>query len=364
MAEIAAMTERIVRKAKEYDRDTIPGDYATLTTPCPNCGGVVKENYRRFTCTGKAGARARAAASRSARSRAGAASSSTRSKQFLAQQEDRPAGGLPLQGGLAVHRRAEAGLRRRDQELEARVRLRRRRQEGRGRRRAGRLLGAGERSAPARSARATSTSTARSYVCEHAVGAPVTCDFKSGKIILQQPVAREQMTQAAGHRQDRPAGELRLQQDAAQVQGRLACDKKEGKVSFEFEPRGGARRRRRRRRPRRRPDAGVADELPSCLTRHGERAVAGRQRGAQRQAHRRRRPARRRLARAPGRAAGGRQGQRRAGAWVADELDLPRRAVPLVRGQTARRKWLEIDGSQEEVMRAWLDTSARPHHLA
>ena len=55
MAEIAAMTERMVKKAKEYDRDTIPGDYATLTTPCPNCGGIVKENYRRYTCTGKTG---------------------------------------------------------------------------------------------------------------------------------------------------------------------------------------------------------------------------------------------------------------------------------------------------------------------
>ncbi|MET0335387.1 MAG: DNA topoisomerase III, partial [Rhizobacter sp.] len=55
MAEIAAMTQRIVAKAKEYDRDTIPGDYATLKTPCPNCGGVVKENYRRFTCVGKSG---------------------------------------------------------------------------------------------------------------------------------------------------------------------------------------------------------------------------------------------------------------------------------------------------------------------
>ena len=53
MAEIAAMAERIVKKAKEYDRDTIPGDYATLKAPCPKCGGVVKENYRRFTCTGK-----------------------------------------------------------------------------------------------------------------------------------------------------------------------------------------------------------------------------------------------------------------------------------------------------------------------
>jgi DNA topoisomerase-3 len=55
MRDIADMTQRMVQKAKEYDRDTIPGDYATLPTPCPNCGGVVKENYRRFACTGADG---------------------------------------------------------------------------------------------------------------------------------------------------------------------------------------------------------------------------------------------------------------------------------------------------------------------
>jgi DNA topoisomerase-3 len=130
------MAERIVKKAKEYDRDTIPGDYATLATPCPNCGGVVKENYRRFACTGKRGG-AKAAASPSPRSRPGAPSRWPR-PSLPARQEDRPAGGLPLQGGLALHRRAEAGARRRDQQLEARVRLRRRRARPR-RRRAGRL---------------------------------------------------------------------------------------------------------------------------------------------------------------------------------------------------------------------------------
>src|SRR5262245_58569889 len=36
MREIAEMTEHIVKKAKEYDRDTVPGDYVTLQTPCPN----------------------------------------------------------------------------------------------------------------------------------------------------------------------------------------------------------------------------------------------------------------------------------------------------------------------------------------
>ena len=55
MQEIASMTERMVKKAKEYDRDTVPGDYATLSTPCPKCAGVVKENYRRYACAGAHG---------------------------------------------------------------------------------------------------------------------------------------------------------------------------------------------------------------------------------------------------------------------------------------------------------------------
>ena len=100
MAEIAQMAERIVRKAKEYDRDTIPGDYATLATPCPNCGGVVKENYRRFACTGKPPACGRkAAASRSARSPAAAASSWTRSRHFLRDKKIGPLEGFRSKAG-------------------------------------------------------------------------------------------------------------------------------------------------------------------------------------------------------------------------------------------------------------------------
>src|SRR5690606_37435163 len=51
MRDIEVMTQNIVRRAKEYERDTVPGDYATLNTPCPKCSGVVKENYRRYACT-------------------------------------------------------------------------------------------------------------------------------------------------------------------------------------------------------------------------------------------------------------------------------------------------------------------------
>jgi DNA topoisomerase-3 len=100
MAEIAKMAERIVKKAKEYDRDTIPGDYATLAAPCPNCGGVVKENYyRRFGCTGAAGdGRAKAAAFPSPRSRPGAASSA-RGRGLHARPQDRPLEGFRSKAG-------------------------------------------------------------------------------------------------------------------------------------------------------------------------------------------------------------------------------------------------------------------------
>ena len=51
MTEIAAMTRQIVERARNYESDTVPGDYATLATPCPKCGSTVKENYKRFACT-------------------------------------------------------------------------------------------------------------------------------------------------------------------------------------------------------------------------------------------------------------------------------------------------------------------------
>jgi uncharacterized protein (TIGR00251 family) len=42
-------------------------------------------------------------------------------------------------------------------------------------------------------------------------------------------------------------------------------------------------------------------------------------------------------------------------AWLASELGLPRRAVTLVRGPTARRKSLQID-APAEALQAWLGT--------
>ena len=51
MQEISKIVEQIVARAKNYGATTVPGDYSTLQSPCPKCGGLVKENYKRFACT-------------------------------------------------------------------------------------------------------------------------------------------------------------------------------------------------------------------------------------------------------------------------------------------------------------------------
>jgi DNA topoisomerase III len=75
------------------------------------------------------------------------------------------------------------------------------------------------------------------YLCEHAVGAHVTCDFKSGKIILQQPVPREQMTRLLGTGKTELLENFVSNKTRRKFKAYLAFDKKEGKVMFEFEPR-------------------------------------------------------------------------------------------------------------------------------
>ena len=223
MAEIAKMAERIVKKAKEYDRDTIPGDYATLKTPCPNCGGTVKENYRRYSCERCEFSITKIPGGRSFEL--------SEVEQFLRDKKHRPARRLSLEGRLAVHRRAEAQLRRRDQELEARVRLRRRREGVARRRRAGRLLGARKpRQLPEVQGPRV---RARHELRVRAHGG------RERHLRLQErqdhPAATGRARadeQAAANRQDRPAGELRLQQDAPQVQGapRLGREGRQGRL--------------------------------------------------------------------------------------------------------------------------------------
>ena len=220
MAEIAQMTERMVKKAKEYDRDTIPGNYATLATPCPNCGGVVKENYRRYTCTGADGASEGCGFS-FGKSPAGRTFEPDEVRAAAARQEDRPARRFPLQGGLALRGRDRAQVQRGRQELEAGVRLWRRQEERRKRRdrglqrqrSAGRLPQVRRRGA-----------RARQQLRVHPLGAHRAAAHAQLRLQERQdhPAAAggaRADEQAAGDRQDRSARQVRLHAHAPRVQG-------------------------------------------------------------------------------------------------------------------------------------------------
>jgi DNA topoisomerase III len=237
MAEIAKMAERIVRKAKEYDRDTIPGDYATLATPCPNCGGVVKENYRRFACTGTAGAADGAGCGFSiTKIPAGRAFETAEAEAFLRDRKIGPLEGFrskagwPFTAELKLVRDEEIG----NWKLEFDFGDEAKQAAADGEPvdfSAQQSLGACPK------CKGPVYEHGTSFVCEHAVGAHATCDFKSGKIILQQPVERAEMSKLLASGKTSLLENFVSNKTRRKFKAYLAWDAKGGKVGFEFEPR-------------------------------------------------------------------------------------------------------------------------------
>src|SRR6266568_2615267 len=51
MEEIRELTREIVEKTKNFEGDSVSGDFETLEVKCPNCGGgPIKEDYKTFRC--------------------------------------------------------------------------------------------------------------------------------------------------------------------------------------------------------------------------------------------------------------------------------------------------------------------------
>jgi DNA topoisomerase-3 len=235
MAEIAKMAERIVKKAKEYDRDTIPGDYATLSTPCPTCGGVVKENYRRFACTGASGSEEGCGFSIT-KIPAGRAFEIAEAEAFLRERKIGPLEGFrskagwPFTAELKLVHDAEIANWKLEFDFGDDAKA-----------------GDGDGEAVDFSGRDSLGVCPKckghvyehgsSYVCEHAVGAHVTCDFKSGKVILQQAVPAQEMTRLLATGKTALLENFVSNKTRRKFKAFLSYDKKEGKVVFEFEPR-------------------------------------------------------------------------------------------------------------------------------
>jgi len=228
MAEIAKMAERIVKKAKEYDRDTIPGDYATLKTACPNCGGVVKENYRRFACEKCDFSISKIPGGRSFELHE--VEAFLRAKKIGPLEGFRSKAGWPFTAELRLVRDEEIG----NWKLEFDFG-----EDAKKEAESGEPVdfSAQQSLGPCPKCKGRVFEHGASYVCEHAVGANVTCDFKSGKIILQQPVAREQMSKLLATGKTDLLDNFVSNKTRRKFKAYLAYDKKEGKVAFEFEPR-------------------------------------------------------------------------------------------------------------------------------
>jgi DNA topoisomerase-3 len=263
MGEIAKMAERIVRKAKEYDRDTIPGDYATLKTPCPNCGGTVKENYRRFACVGHGSAGPSQASSTPSGGGLGAAA--TRGHEdpkaedggcgfsiskipggrafeideveaFLRDKKIGPLEGFRSKAGWPFTAELKLAY---DDELKNWKLEFDFGEDARQAEESGEPVDFSGHEALGHCPKCNGRvfEHGANYVCEHAVGAHVSCDFKSGKIILQQPIAREQMAKLLASGKTDLLDGFVSNKTRRKFKAFLTYDKKEGKVVFEFEPR-------------------------------------------------------------------------------------------------------------------------------
>jgi DNA topoisomerase-3 len=240
MAEIAAMTERMVKKAKEYDRDTIPGDYATLESPCPNCGGVVKENYRRYACVGRpgdAGGSGDGCGFSFGKSPAGRtfetaeANALLRDKKIGPLEGFRSKAGWPFTSEIVIKYDDEAH----NYKLEFDFGDDKKGEES------GEIVEFEDASLGACPICGSEVHEHGSnYVCSKAVPTAAqptpSCTFKSGKIILQQPVEREQMTKLLATGKTDLLDKFVSMRTRRAFKAHLAWDKEAGKVNFEFAP--------------------------------------------------------------------------------------------------------------------------------
>jgi DNA topoisomerase III len=243
MQQIADMTEHIVKKAKEYDRDTIPGDYATLSTPCPNCGGIVKENYRRYACVGKDASADDTAATGCGfsfgKTPAGRTFEQIEVEQFLRDKKIGPLEGFRSKAGWPFT--SEIALKYNEEEknwkLEFDFGNDKNSEE------TGEIVdfASSESLGACPKCGAAVHEHGSNYICEKAVpteGQPTpTCNFKSGKIVLQQVVEREQIAKLLSTGKTDLLEKFVSNRTRRAFKAFLSWNAEEDKVVFEFEPR-------------------------------------------------------------------------------------------------------------------------------
>jgi DNA topoisomerase-3 len=218
MDHIEQVTRDLVERIKRGD---IPEEaYATVEAPCPKCGGVIQENYRKFQCQNCDFA---LWVVLSGREWAPEEIAELVTRRFVGPLAGfRSRAGKPFSAGIRLtpefKLEFDFGQARLDEEAQNPPDFSSQDSVG---------------SCPKCRARVFEYGAV--YVCERAVGTERTCDFRSGKMILQQPVERAQMQKLLA------TGRTDLLTQFVSKKGRrfkaYLVKTADGKVGFEFEAR-------------------------------------------------------------------------------------------------------------------------------
>jgi DNA topoisomerase-3 len=218
MDHIEQVTRDLVERIKKGD---IPEEaYATVEAPCPKCGGVVQENYRKFQCQN---CDFSLWVVLSGRDWAPEEIAELITRRFVGPLNGfRSRIGKPFSAGIrltADHKlEFDFGQARLDEEAKNPP-----------------DFSSQESVGACPKCRARVFEYGAVYVCEKAVGAARSCDFRSGKMILQQPVERAQMQKLLA------TGRTDLFTRFISRKGRpfkaYLVKTAEGRIGFEFEAR-------------------------------------------------------------------------------------------------------------------------------
>jgi DNA topoisomerase-3 len=214
MKQINALVKKVVTIIKTGEIPDVV--YATVPAPCPKCGGVVQENYRKFQCQKCDFAIWKVTSGREW--------SPEEVAELITQRQIGPLTGFRSRQGKPF-----SAMLRLNDERKVEFDFGQSESEEAPDFSGQEPLGA----CPKCGARVFEHGP--TYACERAVGPDRSCDFRSGRMILQQPIEREQMKKLLA------SGRTDLLTAFVSKKGRrfkaFLVKQPDGKIGFEFQPR-------------------------------------------------------------------------------------------------------------------------------
>ena len=222
MAEIAEVTRRIVDRAKQYELDTIPGDFGVLKVPCPKCGGDVHEKYKTYQCVKCDFSAWKIMSGRM-----------MEPNEMEAIIRDKQMG--PLQGFRSKMGRPFAALLKLTPEFKVEYDFGEDKKAENGESAAEVDFTGKEPLGKCPKCGAQVFANGMNYVCEKSVGADKKCTFRTGAVILQQQVEPAQVKKLLETGKTDLLKDFVSKKTGRKFEAFLAL--KDGEVKFEFAPR-------------------------------------------------------------------------------------------------------------------------------